>query len=179
MFNVFLSPVRLLVQGFLETDSPRQLSAGLALGMMLGLLPKGNLVAIVLAILLLGTQANLIAGALGTALFSWIGLATDAWANSIGLWLLQHPALQSHWARLYDLPLAPWTNFNNTLVLGNLLVGLAFALPLYLVSRWLTARCRPWVVAKLKKYRIDRILGQVQTVASFHISSPVAKSQAK
>ena len=118
--------------------------------MMLGLMPKGNLIALVLAILLLGTQVNLVAGALGTALFSWIGLGTDAWANSIGLWLLQHPAMQNHWARFYDLPLAPWTNFNNTLVLGNLLLGLAFALPLYWVGGRLIEHCRPWGVAKLQ-----------------------------
>ena len=77
MISAIFKPVRLMVKSFLETDSPGQLAAGLALGMMLGLIPKGNLFALVISVLLLGTRANLVSGALGTAAFAWLGMLTD------------------------------------------------------------------------------------------------------
>jgi uncharacterized protein (TIGR03546 family) len=166
----FLKPVRLLVKGFLETDSPRQLAAGLVLGMFLGLIPKGNLFAVAFSVLLLGTRANLVAGSIGAALFTAINTLTDPWAHRIGAWLLENPKLSGYWAKAYDMPLAPWTNFNNTVVLGSVVLGLGLAIPLYWFGKWGAARGRPLVAHHLHAYKVDQVLGHVESVASLKTS---------
>ena len=40
-------------------------------------------------------------------------------------------ALKPLWTCLYSLPVVPWTKFNNTVVLGNLVLGLLLYAPVY------------------------------------------------
>ena len=170
MVLAILKPFRLLVKSFLETDTPSQLAAGLVLGMMLGLIPKGNLFAIILSVLLLGSKANLVSGALGTAVFAWLGMLTDGQAHRLGLYLLEHPSLQAHWARLYELPLAAWTHFNNTVVLGNLVFGLVLAGPIYWLGRLAFIRVRPWIVERLQRHKVDRVLENAENAANWRVA---------
>ena len=60
-----------------------------------------------------------------------IGYAVDGIAHRLGLALLKAPALNGLWTALYDLPIVPLTRFNNTVVLGNLVLGAILYLPLY------------------------------------------------
>jgi hypothetical protein len=58
----------------------------------------------------------------------------DPLFHSIGQTLLTAPALQVLYTRLYELPFAPWTAFNNTIVCGSALVGLTAFYPTYRLS---------------------------------------------
>ena len=84
MLNLFLRPLRIFAQALIGNDTPRQTAWGFALGMMVGLLPKGNLIAAVLAMLLFGTKVNRAAGLLGIGLFSYAGWALDGFAHRFG-----------------------------------------------------------------------------------------------
>jgi len=126
--------------------------------MLIGLVPKGNLTAGLLMVILLGTRVNLGAGTLSAILFSWVGAVADPLTHRIGEALLTNRSLQPTWAYIYDLPLMPWTGFNNTVVLGSLLFGLWLFYPVYRLSELAFERCQPWVVARLGKYRIARLL---------------------
>ena len=88
----------------------------------------------------------------------------------MGLYLLEHPSLQAHWARLYELPLAAWTHFNNTVVLGNLVFGLVLAGPMYLISRWAFDRIRPRIVERLRRHKVDRFLENAENAANWRIA---------
>ncbi len=63
--------------------------------------------------------------------FTPVGYAVDGLAHRVGLALLKAPALRGLWTGLYDLPIIPLTRFNNTVVLGNLVLGLILFAPLY------------------------------------------------
>ena len=131
----FKRPVRYLVDAVRDNDSPRQLASGVALGMLIGLVPKDNLTAALLGVLLLALKTNLAAAALSAFCFSWIGGWTDPLTHRIGYWLLTWPALQSLYSGLFELPLVPWTKLNNTVVAGSLVFGLALFYPVYEISR--------------------------------------------
>src|SRR5690606_18678280 len=88
MLSLALRPVRQFAQAVIANDSPRQIAAGFMLGMMIGLVPKGNLSAVVLVMLLLGLRVNKPAGLAGVALFTWIGLFVDGFAHQLGSALL-------------------------------------------------------------------------------------------
>ena len=131
----------------LAQDSPRRLALGCALGMVLGLLPKGNLLAVGISTVILATRVNLGTAMLAAAVFSLVGAFLDPLTHPMGWSLLNWDTLEPTWTFLYGLPLAPWTSFNNTVVLGSLVAGLLMAYPTYWASytvfdRWQEASAR-------------------------------------
>jgi len=66
--------------------------------------------------------------------------------------------MQGVWRWFYELPLAPWTDFNNTIVMGSLILGLLLFYPTYRLTRPLFEKYTPLLAAKLQKYRIVQIL---------------------
>ncbi len=165
-----LRPVRFLLKALRTDDSPRQLAMGVALGLLIGLVPKGNLIALSLAAVLLATRVNLAAGAGSAFVFSWIGLLLDPLAHRIGNSFLSLAPLEGIFAFLYSLPLMPWTGFNNTVVMGNLLIGLWLFLPMYCVSEHAFERWTPRVRAWVKRRKIVQLLSGAEFMAQWRIS---------
>ena len=158
MLSLFLRPARNLVAVLVANDSSRQIAAGVALGMLLGLVPKGNLIALALVVLLFALRVNRTAGLMSAALFSSIGMATDPFTHRLGAKLLAVDSLQPHLAWLYDLPLGPWIGFNNTVVLGSFVMGLYLFYPCYLIARLLHDRFQPPIARWLMRRRVARML---------------------
>jgi uncharacterized protein (TIGR03546 family) len=154
----FLRPVRFLAQALVLETTPRQLAWGFALGMMIGLIPKGNLIAVALMTLFCALRINVAAGTAAIFLFSWVGMLLDLVSHRLGHSLLTTAALQPVWTSLYNLNLVPWTAFNNTVVLGSTLIGLALLLPVYALMRPLFDKFAPQWAEHLKKYRIVNLL---------------------
>lgn len=144
-----MNPLRLLKDLLLALHGggePRHLAAGFALGAALGLVPKGNLFAAVFFLLFFLFNVDKGMALLSAAAFTGVGYAVDPAAHAVGLALLKAGALRGLWTALYDLPVVPLTRFNNTVVLGNLVLGLALYAPLYFGFlgglRWYDANLR-------------------------------------
>ena len=106
-----------------QRESP-QIALAIALGIAIGILPKGNLIAVLFVVLLFTLRTNLAAGLLSAAICSWIGVGLDPISHRVGEAVLTFGPLQGLFAGLYRLPYAPWLSFNNTVVMGGLLIGL-------------------------------------------------------
>lgn len=158
MLARLLGPVRLVAKALAADDSPRQLALGLVIGMLMGLIPKGNLTTCALATLLLSTRVNVGVGLATAAVFSWIGLAIDPFAHKLGWIVLSCRPLQGFFAWFADLPLVAWSGLNNTVVVGQLLIGAYLAYPAYWFAKRLFATIQPWTFALIRRYRITRIL---------------------
>ncbi|MEM9186541.1 MAG: TIGR03546 family protein [Planctomycetota bacterium] len=158
MLSLLLRPLRNAALVLLANDSSRQIAAGVAIGMVLGLVPKGNLIAVALGVALFGLKVNRSAGLLSAAAFSWMGAATDGFTHNLGAKALAVDGMQSTYAWLYELPLGPWIGFNNTVVLGSLLLGLYASYPCYLAAKLLLDRFQTPIAAWLKRRRVTRWL---------------------
>jgi uncharacterized protein (TIGR03546 family) len=158
MLNLLLRPLRLVAQMLTGNDSPRQTAWGFALGMLIGLLPKGTLLAMLLAMLLCAVRVNRAAGLLGIGVFSYVGWALDGFAHRLGAAaLLWEPAQGTfHW--LYAQPLGPWIGFNNTVVMGQLLIGLYLFYPTYRLTHVVATRVQPPLARWLMRYKVIRWL---------------------
>ena len=158
MLGWLLRPGRPLVKVLTAADSPEQIALGFALGMLIGLVPKDNLIAISLGVVLFSSRANLGAAALAGFLFTWLGVWADPISHRIGLGLLEFSALRPLWTWLYNFPLAPWTAFNNTVVLGSLILGLALFYPVFRLIEpgviWAAPRARD----QIAKYKVGKVL---------------------
>jgi uncharacterized protein (TIGR03546 family) len=122
---------RRAVHALLAFNSSGQLAAGFAIGMVIGLVPKGNLIALSLCVLLFSLRCNKGLAILAAALFSCVAPWTDPFAHKLGIAALSLQPLQSTYASVYNLPLGPWLGFNNTVVAGSLLLGLYGAYPVF------------------------------------------------
>ena len=161
----WIRPLRFLVQGIATSDTPRQLALGLALGMVIGLVPKGNLTALVLSTILIATRVNLATGMLGVFVFSLLSGWTDPLANRLGHSLLSIGPLQPVYAYLFDLPLAAWTSLDNTVVFGSLVLGIWLFWPVYHFSYLGVEKARPWIGEQLQRYRVADVLDRSEFAA--------------
>src|SRR5262245_9855316 len=123
MLNLLLRPLRLVAQALTANDSPRHTASGFALGMIVGLLPRGTVLAVVLAMLLCALRVNRAAGLLAIGLFSYAGWALDDFAHRLGALALTWVPARAAFTAIYEAPLGPWLGFNNTVVMGQLLTG--------------------------------------------------------
>lgn len=113
---------------------PECLAAALALGILAGLVPKLNLLAVILygLILILPVHTLLaLAVSAGVALLSF---QLDAMAHNLGDYLLRQDSLRPLWGSLERTPLVPWMSLHNTVVLGHFVLGLVLLAPMYLIS---------------------------------------------
>ncbi len=171
---MFLNPLGTAKSLFLALqgdDDPSALAAGFALGACLGLLPSGNLLAAGVLVLLFFFRVDKSLAALAVIVFTPVGYLLDRPAHWIGYGVLTWGALKPLWTWLYDLPIVPWTRFNNTIVMGNLILGLLLYYPLYRLcmrgifeyrARW-KQRIDQWPIVKTING-----WGWVQTLKRWH-----------
>src|SRR2546423_2348361 len=115
-----LKLIQSLLGALHSEGTPGQLAAGICLGSVLGLTPLFNLHnALVFAALVL-LNVSFAGGMLGWALFVPVGFLLDPLFDWIGHRVLLTESLRGLWTSLYNMPVAPLTNFNNTVVLGSL-----------------------------------------------------------
>lgn len=153
-----LGILRKLAQALAAQDTPRQLAAGFALGAAAGLIPKSSLFSHLLLIVLAASRANVATGFVAAALFSALGAPLDGLLHPIGAALLTAGPLKPLFTWAYNLPIVPWTRFNNTVVLGALLVGAAIAYPVYRGMIPVFETYSETVGARLRKFKIVQLL---------------------
>jgi uncharacterized protein (TIGR03546 family) len=108
--------------------------------MMIGLIPKDSLIVYSLLGVLLAIRANLIAATIAGFASAGVAMLMTSVFHSVGVSLLELNLLKPCWNLISDLPLAGWTRFNNTLVMGAMAIGLLAAFPVFRISeKWFAA----------------------------------------
>jgi uncharacterized protein (TIGR03546 family) len=147
MLLFLIRQILLLRKALLGRSRPRAMAAGLACGVVIGLVPKLNLTAIGFMILVACINLNHAIAVLSAFAVTFIASRLDPYSNTIGTMVLESPKMRPILEPFFQLPLVPWTRLNNTVVLGSFLIGSAAAVPTYLVSlpmfRFWASRKRP------------------------------------
>ena len=115
-------------------EPAKQLALGLAFGILIGLIPKGNLTAASLSILMLTLRVNLGSAMLSIFCVSMLSSFVDPLTHGIGMRFLGNEYCYEQISNLYNYPLVPWSSLNNTVVLGGLCLGLGLFYPSYHLS---------------------------------------------
>jgi uncharacterized protein (TIGR03546 family) len=82
------------------------------------------------------------------------------------------PGLKGFWTEISSMPAAPYTRFNNTLIMGGLIVAVVLAIPLYIGVKRLIVGYREHVQEKVQNWKIIKIL---KGTALFRFLSGVEK----
>jgi len=130
-----LSLIRQFIRGLTKETEPYQIGLGIAFGTAIGLIPKSNLTAQLLLILLMATKANLPFALITIFSVSALNPLFDRISDPLGYFALSRDSLAPFFTSLYNMPIAPWTDFNNTVLLGGLILGLALFFPCYLAGK--------------------------------------------
>jgi uncharacterized protein (TIGR03546 family) len=147
-----------LIQSIIKTlhseGTPGQVAAGIAVGSALGLTPLFNIHNLVIFALIVLLNVSFAGGMLGWALFIPIGFLLDPLFHAIGLELLHAPPLRPMWTSWANTPIVPYTNFNNTVVLGSVVGWGVLAVPIFFGARLGVARYRATVGERVRQSRL-------------------------
>jgi uncharacterized protein (TIGR03546 family) len=139
----------------LNSDAnPSQISLALGFSLISGLLPFFSPFSLLVLFIVFILIVNLSAYLLGTAFFSGIAYLLDPLLHRIGLALLTASPLEGLWTALYNSTLWRVQGFNNSVVMGSLVVGILCFVPLVLLANALIRRYREHLLAWVKKTRL-------------------------
>ena len=126
--------------------------------MIVGLTPLMSLHNLLVLFFVLLLRANLSAFILGWAFFSGVGYLLDPLFHRIGLSVLTASTLEGFWTALYSVTLFRLAKFNNTLLMGSLILSLILFLPLFILSNLVIQQYRDNILAWIRKTRIMQAL---------------------
>ncbi|MDQ7816277.1 MAG: TIGR03546 family protein [Melioribacteraceae bacterium] len=161
----WLKIIKDFIKIFREGQSPAQVAGGFALGSILGLSPIFTLQGLILWILIALLNVNLGAVFLALTAFSIIAYLFDPFFHWFGFQILtQIDWLKDFWTTLYNAPVAPLTNFNNTVIMGSFVTAIILAIPIYFGMKKLIVQYRKHLHTKIEKIKIYQVLRQSSLV---------------
>jgi uncharacterized protein (TIGR03546 family) len=140
-----------------ETE-PSQISLALGFAMIAGFTPILSLHNIVVLFLVVTLRVNLSAFILGLSLFSGIAYLLDPLFNTLGLTVLTAGKLENLWTALYNSPVWRMEKFNNSIVMGSIIVSLVLFIPVFLISNLLIRKYREYILEWVQKSRIAQVI---------------------
>ncbi len=126
-----LSNVRKAIAG---RNHPHQLAWAVAFGLVLGLVPHGNLVALAWLLMVLSLNVNHSMVAITAIGSSFVAGRLDPYSHQVGEYFLRQPSFHDKLVTAWQWPLVAWTDLNNTIVLGSLSIALAAMFPVFAVT---------------------------------------------
>jgi uncharacterized protein (TIGR03546 family) len=165
-----------LIQSIIKTlhseGTPGQVAAGIALGSALGLTPLVNVHNLIIFSLIVLLNVSFGGGMLGWALFVPVGFVLDPVFDRIGASLLQAASLRPLWTSWYNTPLVPYTNFNNTVVLGSVVGWLVLAVPIFFAAKYGVARYRATIGARVQQSKFYKAITASQVYNWYKLFRP-------
>ena len=165
-----------LIQSIIKTlhsaGTPGQVAAGVALGSALGLTPLMNVHNLVIFSFLVLLNVSFGGGMLGWMLFVPVGFLLDPLFHVVGLRLLEEPSLRPLWTSWTNTPLLPFTNFNNSVVLGSFVSWVVLAVPIFFAARYAVARYRATVGERVRQSRWYKAVTASQVYNIYRLFRP-------
>lgn len=131
-----------------------QLASGLACGLILGFSPFLSIQTLLILCLIFFFRIQMGAAFLSAFFFKFVAFLFDPVADSLGRAVLEAEGLRPLFTQMYNMPLVPMTRFNNSIVMGSMVVGLILVIPAFFLFRIMIVKYRATVVARFKGTKI-------------------------
>lgn len=127
-----------------------QLAAGLSLGLFLGFAPFLSLQTLLVLFIVFVFRVQLGAAFLSAFFFKFVAYMIDQPAHYLGKAVLESESLRPLFVSMYNMPLVPLTRFNNSIVMGSLIVSLILTPIAFFGFKIGILKYRATVVARFK-----------------------------
>ncbi|MFW5826853.1 MAG: TIGR03546 family protein [Alkalispirochaeta sp.] len=144
---------------------PGEIAAGIAMGVWLALLPAANLLWVTLFVITVFLKLNLAIELLILAVLSPVAALADGQLHLIGSAILTAEALEGFFTTLYNIPVVPFSRFNNTVVMGAFMAGAALWIPVFLIARVLVRVYRRSIHPRLAESRMVKAIHRIPGVS--------------
>jgi len=139
--------------------SARQVAGGFAFGLIIGLTPTFSLHNLLVVFLICIIRVNVATVMFSYIIFGLLSYLINPISHQLGyLLLVRFEFLKSFWTMLYNMPFIPLTGFNNTLLLGSVIISLILFYPAFVLSEKGLVGYRTSLKPKLDNTRFFKIL---------------------
>jgi uncharacterized protein (TIGR03546 family) len=139
-------------------QNPSHLALAVCFGLAIGLMPGFSAFLVIWVILLCVFKANLTLFFLVWGIFEGVAYVFDPMLHQLGYQLLTSEGLNALWADMIQSSFWKLTAFNNSLVMGALIVSLVLFVPVYLLVLWLVKSYRDKIQTFIEKWKITQML---------------------
>jgi len=117
------------------------LAAGITSGFILGMTPVLSLHSLIVFLIILIFRIQVGAAFLAAFFFKFAAFLMDPLFHKVGSTILENQDLEVFFTTLYNLPIIPYTRFNNSIVMGSgvitfLLSPFMFALSVFMIKKY-------------------------------------------
>ena len=137
-----------------------EIAAGVAWGVLLGLIPAGNFFWIVIFLVSFLFKNNFASKILTFTILKLLSPFIVLFVDGVGWQVLHFESFQGFFTALYNMPFVPFTKFNNTLVMGGLTAGAALWLPVFFAFLPLISLYRKYLAPKIRNSKIIKAIGK-------------------
>jgi len=160
-----LSKIVKLLKAFNANVNPGEIAHALAFGVLLGFLPKDNILWYLIFIFVLFIRINKPMYLLMTLLFSALAAAFDPMFDSIGCWICQIECVREAGIALYQIPFMAFTHLGNSVVMGALVCGIVLYLPMYGLGRLIVFLWRKYLTPVMRNGRVFKAISGIPVIA--------------
>ena len=159
-----LKAIAKLLGAISSNTRPGAIAHAVSCGVLLGFMPKDNLLWYILFIFILFMNIQRGAYALSILLGAAFTVFLDPLFDSVGYSILTVESMKPYYASLLDIPFVAFTKFNNTVVMGSFVCGVAAYIPLYVLARLFVWAWRKYLAEKIRKLKIAAVLKNIPLV---------------
>jgi uncharacterized protein (TIGR03546 family) len=159
-----LKPLAKLIVALNSNLGKKQIAAGFSWGLLLGLIPAGNVFWVVLFVGSFFFKHHHASKLLVIAILKLVSGAVAPLVDIVGWEVLHIEALQPLFTSLYNMPFVPFTRFNNTLVAGGLVSGIILWLPVFILVTLLIPLYRNTLAPKIRESKLVKSIKGIPLV---------------
>ncbi|WP_408098630.1 TIGR03546 family protein [Peredibacter sp. HCB2-198] len=126
------------------------LAMGMTCGFILGMTPVLSLHSLLIFLILFFFRIQIGAAFVAAFFFKFIAFLLDPAFDFVGQKVLEMDSLQGLFTTLYNMPIIPFTRFNNSIVMGSAVVTFALSPIVFILSQYFIVKYREIVVARFK-----------------------------
>lgn len=160
-----------LIKVLNSESAPGQISMAFCLAVAMGFTPLFSLHNLIVLFLVLFLRVNLTGFILAWIVLSALAYLMDPLFSWLGVTLLTADPLEGLWTALYNITLWRLEKFNNSIVMGSLLISLVLFVPLFFLFNILILRYREHVLAWIQKTRIAQMIKATKLYSAYQTLS--------
>ncbi len=160
-----ISFIAKLIVALNSNSRPSELASGIAFGFLLALIPGSNLLWIGIFVITFFLKHNIAAMLLSMGLFKLFISVFDPFLDQIGWFVLNIPQLNNFFTALNNIPLIPYSNFNNSMVMGGFIVGIILWLPVFFLCIFLVKIYRVKIAYRIAESKFVKAIKRVPIIS--------------